>query len=276
MEELVQEFKDLQRKINDLLRLFVKFRLLKKDGLNNVYRLETTLFQIKERLKKLEDHIAPKLRDNFINWIRIEEEMIQGLKQDLRSKFGNELEDILNKNGFRLHGQYPNLYTGLYLIKIEFERGVASIFWGPEFIKKMKPEPTKIVDSILRFEEGLKGKDWNISDFKERLYEAYKRVIKIDKKVLGDKVPIVSVLNHLSFLMQGKKFLASPTKANFREYSRASFGYDLYRLRQSKEGNRFSLFIATYDTTRSKEKVIFVPDSTYEGGTRYAYLSISE
>ncbi|MDI6703498.1 MAG: hypothetical protein QME40_02335 [bacterium] len=274
MEEITSELKDLQKKIKGLLRLFTEFKGLKKDPLNNVYKLETTLSQIKKSIRS--DYPISKVKDKVLNWIKPEEELIQRLKQEVRFKFGKELEEFLRQKGFRLHGQYPNLYAGLYLIKAEFERGVVSLFWGPEFIKKVKPEPAQIVEAISRFENELTCKDWKAEDFKSRLFEAYKRVLRINEKKVEDKVPIIEVLRELVFLMQDKKFKASPTKANFREYSRAAFGYDLYRLKLSKEKDKLSLFIATYDATRSKEQTIFVPDSCLTGGTRYAYLSISK
>jgi hypothetical protein len=82
---------------------------------------------------------------------------------------------------------------------------------------------------------------------------------------------LVDLLTELVFLQQPRAFRVDPTKRNFKEYGRCMFGYDLYRLKKTGLKRSIRLYTATFDATRFKDKVIFVPEG--EGGTRYGYIS---
>ena len=109
------------------------------------------------------------------------------------------------------------------------------------------------------------------------LEKAYKRVLETYNYLPGEKVPIVEVLVELTFLLQDRKFRINPTKINFKEYNRIFFAYDLYRIKNSQEAKEkgLTLYIATFDSTKFKDKVLFVPDNEREG-TRYAYLAFEK
>jgi hypothetical protein len=274
LESIKKELNKIKRKTESLNRILTNYGKFKKDAASNVYKLEEFLHRIKKLANEYtNEYNIHFLRERILHWSEEEEREIDFLKREAKHRFGRELSEALQKVGMELRGQYPNLYANLYHIKVEFERGVASIYWGPEFVKRTKPDPALILEAIEQNERFLEGDDFSHDEFRAKLYDAYRRVVLSRGWEIGARAPIVDVLGEFVFLIQEKRFRYDPKRSNFKEYGRANFGYDLYRLRRSGGADTVTLFVATFDATRSKEKAIFVPDSE-SGGTRYAYISI--
>jgi hypothetical protein len=272
VENIRKELSKIKRKTESLNKILANYGALKKEAISNVYKLEELLHQIK---KLVNEYDTQPLMGRILHWSEEEEREIGLLKKEAKHRFGRELSEAVRKVGIELRGQYPNLYANLYHIKVEFERGVASVYWGPEFVKRTKPNSALILEVIKQHKSSLEGDGFSPEDFKVKLYDAYRRVVLNRGLEIGERVPIVEVLTELVFLIQGKKFRYDPKRSNFKEYGRINFGYDLYRLRRSGKADALTLFVATFDATRSKESAIFVPDSE-SGGTRYAYISFRE
>ena len=162
-------------------------------------------------------------------------------------------------------------------IQADFGKKIGTIYWGPEFIKKVRLSPSEIAKEIENFEKRLKNRPFELNSYLLLLERAYKRVLESYNYLPGEKVPIVEVLVELTFLLQDRKFRINPTKINFKEYNRIFFAYDLYRIKNSREAKErgLTLYIATFDSTKFKDKVLFVPDNEREG-TRYAYLAFEK
>ncbi|HID92468.1 MAG TPA: hypothetical protein EYP60_00095 [bacterium (Candidatus Stahlbacteria)] len=272
IKNIREELQKVQRNSRVIQKLLTQYERLKKDAISNAYKLEDLWLKIDKATKDLP---IESTKAKIIEWLAVEKSELQKLKNEFQFHFGKQLEQTLKSKGMELRGQYPTLYTGLYKLVLTFEKGDVQIFWGPEFVKKVRLNPDEVASAIERFDKELKGRSWDPAVFFLNLRTAYKRVLTIASRSIGERVPIVDVMDELVFLMQDKKFRSDPTKRNFRGYSRAFFGYDLYRLRRSGQAKELSLIVATFDTTKYKEKVIFVPESE-ERGTRYAYLVIGK
>jgi hypothetical protein len=272
IKNIKDELQKAQRKSKAVQKLLAQYERLKKDAISNAYKLEDVWLKIDRVAKDLPIESA---KAKIVEWLSIEKKELQKLKNEFQFHFGKELEQALKSKGFRLRGQYPTLYTGLYKMLLMFEKGEVQIFWGPELVKKVRLNTDEAATAIEAFEKELKGRSWDPEAFFLNLRNAYKRVLNTIGKSEGERASIVDVMNELVFLMQDKRFKIDPTKRNFRGYSRAFFGYDLYRLRKSGQAKGLSLIVATFDATKYKEKVIFVPESD-ERGTRYAYLVIGK
>lgn len=258
----------IQKGCKRLLTLFSRYTTMKKDLVMNVYKCEELILKIE---KEITLHPIDGVKERILDWVREERGSIEKAKEEFIFQFANGLSDLLKTKGFELKGQYPNLYCGLYSIRLEFALGRVRIGWGPEHIGTSKLLPQEIVQFIERFERGLRERPFDPSDFASRLFEAYKRRLAIEGKEMGEKVSLVDLLNELVFLKQDKAFYQDPTKKNFKGYGRCMFGYDLYRLKKSNKMGPIRLYTATFDATRFKDKVIFVPEG--KGGTRYGYIS---
>jgi len=270
IKPIKDEIQKVQRKSRVVQKLLTQYEGLKKDAISNAYKLEDIWLKIDKAAKDLP---IESTKAKIAEWLAVEKRELQKLKNEFQFHFGKELEKALKSKGFELRGQYPTLYTGLYKLVLTFEKGEAQIFWGPELVKKVRLNPDMVTAAIEGFEKELKGRSWNPEAFFLNLRNAYKRVLTTDSKSEGERASIVDVMDELVFLMQDKKFKIDPIKRNFRGYSRAFLGYDLYRLRKSGHAKELSLVVATFDATKYKGKVIFVPESE-ERGTRYAYLVI--
>lgn len=266
MKELRDGLLRFQRRAKELATLLAGYGRMEGDPSSNPFVMETLLLKMEKLRAGLE--LGP-LCFKLNGWMDDQKLRLKRGKEEFKSDFGRRLEGELEAKGLKLRGQYPNLYAGLYSLKVNFIQGEIAIFWGPEPVKKVRLNPQEVVDSILRFEEGLKGSSFDPSSYLSLLREAYRRALKGDG---GERAPIVAVLGELAFLRQGEKFRVNPTKSNYTGYGRAQFGYDLYQLKKLK-GEELSLWVATFEATKRKDRVIFVPDDE-ERGTRYAYLSI--
>jgi hypothetical protein len=270
IEEIREKLGAIQKgskMVGDLLR---SYENLKKKKIANPYKLEELVSKIE---KSINLYPIEGIKEMIVDWVKEERSFIERLKEEFTSQFANELSRLLREKGFELRGQCPNLYSGLYTIKLEFGLGRARIGWGPEPISTTRLAPEDVVECIDRFEKMLKGRRFDPDDFASRLLEAYRRRLTLEGKADGEKVCLVDVLNELVFLQQDRGFRADPTKAKFKGYGRCMFGYDLSRLK--KMGARsMKLYTATFDSTRFRDKVIFVPEG--EGGTRYGYISFED
>ena len=267
MKELSNELSRFQRRAKELTTLMAGYQRMEGDSASNPFVMEGLLLKMEKLRAGLE---LGQLISTLNKWIDDQKIRLRGWKEGFKSDFGRRLEGELEAKRFRLRGQYPNLYAGLYSLKINFLGGDIQIFWGPEPVKRVRLNPQEVVESILRFEEGLKGGPFDPQSYLSLLREAYRRALKGVKE--GERAPIIGVLGELAFLRQGERFRANPTRSNYVGYGRAQFGYDLYRLKRSR-GEELSLWVATFEATKKKGKVIFVPDDE-ERGTRYAYLSL--
>lgn len=272
IKNIKDELQKAQRKSRAVQKLLAQYEKLKKDAISNAYKLGDVWLKIDKVAKDLPTESA---KAKIVEWLAVEKRELQKLKNEFQFHFGKELEQALKSKGFLLRGQYPTLYTGLYKMALMFERGEVQIFWGPELVQKVRLNTDEVATAIERFDKELKGRSWDPEAFFLNLRNAYKRVLTTAGKSGGERVSIVDVMNELVFLLQDEKFKIDPTKRNFRGYSRAFFGYDLYRLRKSGQAKELSLIVATFDATKYKEKVIFVPESD-ERGTRYAYMVIGK
>ncbi len=266
MKELRDRLLRFQRRAKELANLLAGYGRMEGEPSSNPFVMEALLL----KMEKLKAGLEPgQLIPNLSRWLDDQRLRLKRWKEEFKSDFGRKLEGELQAKGFKLRGQYPNLYAGLYSLKPNFLQGEVAISWGPEPVKKIRLNPQEVVDSILRFEEELKGSPFEPDSYLSLLKEAYHRALRGGE---GERALIVGVLGELAFLRQGDRFKANPIKSNYIGYGRAQFGYDLYRLRRIR-GEELSLWVATFEATKRRDKVIFVPDDE-EKGTRYAYLSI--
>jgi hypothetical protein len=268
--ELVKKLAEIQKVAKTISALLKVYNNLKQDPVANAYKLGEVLSRIEK-----ENHKNPssELKEEVSAWIKKEVGTVYQAKDEARLSFGKELAEGLKGLGIVLRGQYPDLYAGLYHLKLEFEKGLCKLFWGPEPIKSLKLNSKEIISVLYRHNQSLRNRKFDLEDFYQNLYKAYQRALMSEEKEEGEKVPIVDVLNEFVFLIQTEKFRSDPKRQSFKEYTRIEFGYDLYLFRKKDPWGRLKLSVATFDATKSRLRALFVPDSEEEG-TRYAYVAL--
>ncbi len=270
LAELRKEILSARRKLATLARQLTEY-----DRAQRAQRDPFTLGRLLQRLEKgaREAPLRPETRERLLRWIAYERTLLQEQRRAYQIQFVQQLQEKLKPLGLPLEGQIPRLYAGLYQILPSFEQGTVKITWGPEPVATLKTlEPERIVQALRRHQEALQ-RPFVAEEFYALLRQAYRRAQQ--EAGLDRRVPLSLVHRHLTLLLQPKTFWQNPVRSRFREYPRSFFAYDLYRLRQSRYGDRIRLYVATFDQTRDPSEALYVPESPYRG-TRYAYLSLEE
>jgi DNA-binding transcriptional MerR regulator len=250
-----------------------RIEALSKDPVGKSFEMEEILKRMEKEVKALE---APLL-DEVKRWIEEKRREVDKAKEEMRHEFAKRLGELLKEKGKRVEGRYPLLRVGFFSIEVDFTKRRASLLFGHEKILSNIPlDPEKVVKGI----EVVEGEIMKPIDFQREmdlLYESYRRVLKLRDLPLGERVPIMEVLQQYLLFKQPKAFLSDPVRKNFRGYGRVQFGYDLYRLKKSGVRARgklkMVLVTATFDATRKKENFIWVPDDERGNGTTYSYIA---
>lgn len=227
--------------------------------------------------KHLPELGAKELVKDLAEWLVEEKKNIDGFKEEFRIKFGQELSALFAREGKKIRGQYPVLRVGLYTLKIDFQFGSVTLFFGPEVEKiksKIPLQSGTVFETVKKFDENLQTHKMTVTEIYETLHQAYKRRLVLTGQSFGEKVLIVKVLNEFVLLRQSKKFLIDPQKSNFREYPRVTLSYLMYFLKKSEffEKN-IRLHVATFDATVDKINALWIPENDEGEGTHYSYIS---
>jgi len=262
------------RIIHGLLRQISK---LEQDTISNAYKIDN-LF--KKLIQNLSEIPLKELRDELEGWINGKTRELEASKERFRSRFGGELEKILQqKLSLSLRGQSQKFYAGFYTIALDFDHGNASIYYGveQEFLAKTKLTPSDVTQALEKAHKALIGRKFDPRDFLAKLHEAYSFALRRSGKSEGEKLPILEVLRELVLLMQDKQYYVDPRKEHFKGYGRAYFSYDLYRLGRLDHANkRLELTVATREHTTKRDQFLWIPTNDRGEGTTYSYLAFRE
>jgi len=274
VEELLKTLGTLVKNTNKIIKLLKDYQKNRSEPVDNAYILE-------KKIQAIEKHISERgeevLVQSLKQWIADEKRNIIGFKDELRIKFGQELTALFHGEGKKIRGQYPIIRVGFYSLKIDFQFGSVSMYYGPE-IEKIKSnillQPGIVFKTVEDFDENLRSQKTTIADIYENLHKAYKRGLALSNQSFGDKLPIMEVLSDFVLLQQSDKFFSDPQRNNFRECSRVALSYLMYFLKSSdifQKNIRFH--VATFDATVEKKNALWIPDNEEGEGTHYSHIS---
>lgn len=143
------------------------------------------------------------------------------------NSFEARLRPFCEKNEIHLEGRFPTyLLAGFLDVKVEQTKGICKI--GGKPVKSLMLE--SIVPSILDTLKSEAERPFEVSSFLKELLEAYERAIKLKGMNTGQPAQVLDVFRELVFVKQSPSFNKTPTKLNFRDYTKEFFSRDLARV----------------------------------------------
>jgi hypothetical protein len=269
--------------IRNLLKSLKTIEKLQKDPINNLHKIKQETGKAEKALEssKLEESFKNKI-EQHINDIRSK---IAVWEEEIKDKFGINLENELKKMGFELAGHYPLLKTSFYTLQVDLDNFKVIIWYGPqqERLDVARLVPAEVANKLRKIHESITQRPFDNKGFLSKIYEAYKASLYRLGKEMGDQVPISDVLLEYALLIQDKKFRANPIKRNYREYGRVFFSYDLYRLKDRIIDNKeLNLITATRAYTKHWYDFLWIPlekdayGSYVHGGTYISHIKFKE
>ncbi|MEN9979013.1 MAG: hypothetical protein ABIK38_01530 [candidate division WOR-3 bacterium] len=278
MEGLSGVLKELARRSQLLVKRLNSYQVLLQEPVANAHERARALAEIEKLGNGFPDG---EVRQKLLAWLDSERAQVEEAKSEFRFEFGKRLIAGLEGSGLVVRGQLPVLRIGFFTIRADFERGRATIFWGPEIeeIKSGIPlEPVGLARLVRSYQESLKAKGVREpEEFLARLLAAYRRRCTAEGLAEGERVLLSDLLAELVLLSQPESFRVDPVRENFVEYPRIRFSYDLYLLKRSGvravAGQELRLTVANFDATAKKSRALWVPDSEEGDGTYYSYIA---
>ncbi len=163
-----------------------------------------------------------------------------------------------------LQGRFPSyILNGHLSVKVFEHDGTTRL--GTKLIQTATPEI--VIQHVADVLDDDKKRGFKPLEFVEQLYAAYHRALGVRESAASDtSVPVREVFSEIVFVIQPKRFRATPCAAAFVDYSLDMFARDLARLvaggqTSTREGHKLHLNPAS----RTKEAVAIV----VEGGLRF-------
>ena len=273
-DDIVKSIELLVRAGKKMLRTMSEYAVLKENRIENAYMLERKIMAISTQA---EDLPPSDLKESLKAWVDEQRKDIEQSKEEIKFQFGNRLRGLFKKDGIDVRGQYPLLRLGIYTIKLNFELGEATLYFGPEIeqIRARVPLQAEVIhDMVLKHRQEIAVEDAELNPMARDMQIAYERCTRRSGKAYGERILIMDVLQEYVFLKQSKKFTADASRQNFREYPRSKMSFMLYRLRECGDAVRgMHLHVATFDATIDKTKALWIPDGEEGAGTHYEYIS---
>lgn len=274
--ELQEALKGYRVRLGTVSKLVGEIARLEKDRSGN-------LPQLKTRLTKLEALVESSSQSADIptilrTWIPEYCRELTNTEASIKKRFGAELAQELAQQGLSLTGQYPELKAGLFTFEVDLDAYRVKIWYGPkqELLEQCKLSPGDIGARIGKVREQL-GSRLEDTDFVRKLHFACSRAAPT---ATGARIPIISVLAELAYLLQSSRFRQDPRRENYRSYSRADFSYDLFRAREAVQtvidGRYLGLIGAARQHTRRRQDFLWVPKNPDGEGDTYSHLHLKE
>jgi hypothetical protein len=259
-----------------VMKSLKQIKSLESDHVKNVYDIARLLDSIRGRLADFPT--GSEERTVIDEWLNSYSPALEINKRELHDSFGKALNMLLEKQEIQLVGQYPELKADIFTIKIDFKMGQCSLWYGPEqeLLGRTKLDPGELSKRIDAARSQLSSA-LNEDVFLEQVHSAYLHVIRNRNRPEGERAEIVPVLNELVLIKQDNRFRVSPSKETFKEYTRAQFSFDLFRLSQRKLGTKsMTLVGAVRSDTSSRSGFIWIPSDGKGNGSSCGYVCFKE
>ncbi|BBO18323.1 conserved hypothetical protein [Candidatus Brocadia pituitae] len=271
LTHLLEECKLYKKKDALTLKLLTEISRLDQQREQNLPKLKKRLIKLDEAIKQFYQY--KNLNEGVLSWINSYKQELTNSEEQIKNRFGIELEQEFKKIGLLVAGQYPELKAGLFTIELFFDKGLVTLWYGPkqERLAQCRLLSHEIASNVEKFRQQV-GSHLDNEAFLKKLRDAYFRA---DDTKHGEPLPITDVLAEVAFLLQSQQFWSDPRQDNYKGYSRADFSYDLFLARQSLNKN-LHLTVATRANTRRRQDFLWIPDDESGKGTAYSHLQFKE
>ena len=239
---------------------------LDKKRTENLGKLRKRVAKFDDILDKLDADTSSALR----SWLEEFSKSLDATTAEVRKSFGADLDRQLDSIGIKLKGQYPLLKAGLFVIEVDFEKGVSQIGYGmqQEMLLQTSIDATTVATELEKQLNTL-GSRGSAEDFVKLLRSAYTHA-SVDLGV-GNSVPITALLVYVALGLQTSAFRTDPIRQKYRSYSRADFSYDLY-IHHKEVTSAFHLRIATRQQTQRRSDFLWIPTDSLGEGSAFAII----
>lgn len=268
LNELIAARKKTQPSSDRVTKLLVEIEKLDAKREENVFRLHDRVSQLKQQLQQ------QPTDDLVMGWLEEYRPVFETALVKRRDQFGDILDSKLQIQGIKLRGQYPELYAGLFTLQLDFDHGYCRVWYGPkqEDLGEVILDADKVAMFLHNHSNTLGSGGLGLPELTERILQAYRHA-RLDCSV--GLVPLLTLLPYMALSMQSIQFRSDPRKEHYRNYSRADFSFDLYRLRETMP--TFRLIIATRQQTQKHSDFLWVPSrDDVDEGHYYAMIDVKE
>ncbi len=274
MTNFLELLKVLRKKCQALEKLLVAYEKNIAQSGTSPHDRERDLVRISDLIAALPDFDG---RAGLQTWLETERKAVETAKDEFRFDFGRQLKERFAPDGLDIRGQYPKLHIGPYTLTVNFEFGECELWLGPEIAKikdHLPLDPAAIHDHIKRTDNELRTGPFDAAAFDRDLRAAYRRRLLVTGHNLGDKLPLLDILQEFIFLQQKPQFIAEPRRENYRGFTRAALAFALYRFMKTDPAPAGVHFhVATFDATADKKNALWIPSDDEGNGTHFSHLS---
>lgn len=257
-----------------------------KEIKKRIQHLEKKNYQDVKEIEKLKENIS-KYSQNFNDYskelenlklsLQDIENILKNYIENYENKFYSDLKKLLAPHHILIEEiRLPDIelyYTInekkilLYILEVENSQNL-NLWYGRKIEKlfKEKKNLNNFYKKFKSFQEDLTNKRFSDSDhFLENIFLAYKNILikkhqKWDESYIGEEVYFYEILLELNYLLQDKKFYYSPSKKNFKEYTRIHFSFDLALLEKNQFQNyKIQMQTATRSDTAKFQTNLWIP-----------------
>jgi len=186
--------------------------------------------------------------------------MNAGKQVEDKTTFGKNLERELEQSGLTLGGHYPLLKVLFYVIETDFDRGKATLWYGPQQDKLGECDivASEVVAMLKKWQDAIE-RPVDDQTFLQTLYD----VGTTFAERTGDPVAIDDILSEY----------VSRKIYRTKKDARVLFVHSLFRLKEREIDNlQLSLVVATRAYTSRRKDFIWVPTDERGGGMYISHV----
>lgn len=273
LNQLLEELTTYKRNFDSAVKLLKEISRLEQNRVKNLSQLRARLTKLDKIIGQLGQGVTDQHKA-LCNWVEQYKRDLINFEEQIKKRFGVELEQKLKEKGLSLSGQYPELKAGLFTIELDFDKRRVTLWYGPkqERLDQCRLLAVEVANRVEKVRQQL-GSHLEEEEFLKKLQKAYLRIAGSQQ---GAPVAIIEVLSELAYLLQSPQFHQNPRRENYRSYSRADFSYDLYRFARRAVYKGLRLTVATWTHTKRRQDFLWVPTDEGGKGTTYSHLQFKE
>lgn len=190
---------------------------------------------------------------------------------ELEFTFARDLRAAFQEKGVTLEGSPSALVADIFLMQPDMRKKKVEITFSrqPVTLKTVKLDVGAVIAAYERAQKEICGRNVDEAGFLADLFETYQRLLKLGGHQVGFRTGIVDLYAELVWVRQPQGFRRTLAKANFTDYPKSHFLYDIFKLRQGNmtvhNGHQLNLGISTIEVGSDSRKAMFLATTATQG-----------